>query len=746
MSIVENQVLDSNQTYTDSYTTTWIRYPYGVRLESDPRSVLNSVVELEKFIMEEDMDKQTLSGYLSILKGSMQSDEGGVNGLNKYGITSDREVNYYFNYPNFSDTRVGCNDAINPYWQFNRDDDICPPSLVPKKFTAGNNLNKDSRYKSYAEHAAGMGRVYAETYDAQQQIVWFEAGVPKFTNLIAYYRDAMDADVATAMNNGSVISILGQAINIAIKVTAFTITFGLLSVLYIARWTDRMVNERITKYYSFESTMGMYYAMVNSMLQYTATTMGIHPLTLNQAHGPTNGANMIEQLDAAPKNPNQKTYTGYQTVTTEKDGVTETHFEKKSVTINESSTTSEYKQFAGIPELFRNGPDIFKIMNRKSRLIDQQNTLYSVEDLMRAQANKDSDLFLEPEKEPNFTESATGAQTQDMQWYYSDSDSSWWSTLKGSIMGSGNYVGFKVERGVGPSESFSNETGPTGLAEKINNESRAKRDEQDNNIFGRSLLGRAAQKGLDAITEGGDIKKNALEKGKEMLVEGAIGALAGAVGFDIGSVLVTGNGFLEIPEVWKSSSAGARSYSMSFKLRSRYGDPVSIFQSIYIPLFLLIALAVPKAAGSHSYTSPFLIRAYCRGMFNIPLGIVTSLTIERGRDEFGWSSQYLPLEVNVSMTIKDLSPQLFISMNCGVIDTFTKNTTMQSYLDTLSALGLRDMIYWYPKIVRKMNAALATARSTIFNPSYHGTRLGKSKLGKMVSALVPYKVDRASRR
>ena len=242
-----------------------------------------------------------------------------------------------------------------------------------------------------------------------------------------------------------------------------------------------------------------------------------------------------------------------------------------------------------------------------------------------------------------------------------------------------------------------------------------------------------------------NVKQNLIGNISTELKRGAIGVFASAASFDIGTVLVTGNGFLEIPKVWRSSSM-TRNYSFSFKLRSRYGDPVSVFQSVYIPLFMLIALAAPRAIGDSSYTSPFLIRAYCKGMFHIPLGIISSLTINRGSPEFGWSSQFYPLEVTVSITIEDLSPQLFVSMNDGIIDTFTRNTNMQAYLDTLSSLGLRDMVYMWPKLVRKMNTALAVARSTIFNTSYHGTRLGKSRLGKVIGAFVPYNDDRASQR
>lgn len=742
---------DRNQTFTDKYATTWISYPYGVKLQSSPDAVLHSIIELEKFVMEDDLDEKTLNEYLAMLQDST-SHSGTINGvsdgtgdINQYAITTDQEVNYYFNYPNFSDTRIGCNDAINPYWQFNRDDDICPPSLIPQSIKASKSYSTSgSRYMQANEHASGMGRVYADVYDSQQQIVWFEAGIPKFTNLINYYRDAMDANVAAVINNGD-ISLLGKIIGGLTKVTAFIITAGLCSVFYISRWMDEAVDNRVTKYYSFSSTMSIYYAMVNSMLQYTAVSMGLHPLTLKSHTGIQMGQRYIQKGDA---NTEREVYEGYEAITeVDEDGFEHTTYKPKTITTEKSLSNSEMSKVNGIPEILKDGVDIFKIMNRKSRMIDQNNASFTVEELIDIQATKQEQykhLFV-GEQEWDYDESKGGwFSTNPFKDGASDGLSDWWSTLKGSVLGSGNFVGFKVERMNPPQETFTNNTGPTGLADKINSESQAKKDELDE--MGGSKTMAFGKKLVEALKDSNDWKQTTMNLIGGKALEGAASALSSALGFDIGTVLQSGNGFLEIPKVWKNSSMGTRTYSLDFKLRSRYGDPVSIFQTIYIPLFLLIALSIPRAIGAHAYTSPFILRAFCKGMFHIPVGIVTNLSITRGRDEYGWSSQFLPLEVIVNMTIEDLSPQLFISMNYGALDTFTKNSTMQSYLEVLSSLGLRDMIYWYPKVVRKTYAALATAKTTVFNPAYYGTSLGKSRLGKLASALVPFHIDRASGR
>lgn len=722
-------------------TVNWIQYPYGIRLDSDPKNILMSIVDLENWINSGEFTDpsdpdyaKTIEEYGNILKSNPTTDADAM-GSNAGNLVPDQEIVDYFTKPIPSDTRVGCNDAINPYWQFNRDDDIRPPALVDPWYAANKNLDtKGSRNINAAKHAVGMGRVYASMYDNQQQILWIEAGVPRFTNLLSYYRDVCrDATVAEAINSGNMVSIAARVAAMVLKVTTWVILFPVMTLLWIPRWMERLTNERITKYYSFKSTMPMYYSMVNSMLQYTAVSMGLHPRTLAKRDYDGNNANGMQIMESLDVN-------------TEKDN-------------------------PGIPEILRHGPDIFKIMNRRSQQLSIQKNEYTTTELlyqMRLSGRNDTsikdDAFRTEGLEyswNNDENDGAGAwkkmSPDDYQIVDNEGNEAeetgffksrfidWWSSLKGTVLGSGNHVGFKIEKGATFSEDFANTTGETGLAEKINSFAASRREDKE--LFGQTFGGRIINKTLLAATEGGiaNAKRTFLESAQQEISNAVISAAASAASFDIGTVLVTGNGFLEIPKVWRSSTM-TRNYSFSFKLRSRYGDPVSVFQSIYIPLFMLIALAAPRAIGDSSYTSPFLIRAYCRGMFHIPLGIITSLSINRGSPEFGWSSQFYPLEVNVTISIEDLSPQLFVSMNDGVIDTFSRNTTMQAYLDTLSSLGLRDMVYMWPKLARKMNTALAVARSKTFNPSYYGTRLGQSRVGKAIGAFIPYNTDRASQK
>ena len=449
--------------------TIWIQYPYGVKLESDPRAILHSIVEAEKYIMEDDADEKTVDEYLDVLRTGNGTTTGGLGGeYDKWGVTSDAEIARYFTQSSLADTRVGCNDAINPYWQFNRDDDICPPGLVPTEFAADQAYSTNSnRFHRELKHASGMGRVYAEMYDSQQQILWIEAGVPRFTNLLDYYSDAADKDVATALNSGNISVFASKLASLAIQGAVWAFFFPIMSLIWIPRWMERLTNERITKYYTFRSTMTMYYSTVNAMLQYTAISMGLHPLTLQHhpaENGVANGADIEHAYDIRQEN-DQQVEIKYveQTVPVieyDANGRRTVRQETKRVRQIVPVEQTYDANYRGVPEILRRGPDIFRIMNRRSQMIDLKKATYTTEELYKLADGKDADVFVPDEGDP---------QQKDGIWsFLHDATSSWWSTLKGSILGSGNHVGFKIEKGANFSEDFANTTGETGLAEKFN--------------------------------------------------------------------------------------------------------------------------------------------------------------------------------------------------------------------------------------------------------------------------------------
>jgi len=310
-------------------------------------------------------------------------------------------------------------------------------------------------------------------------------------------------------------------------------------------------------------------------------------------------------------------------------------------------------------------------------------------------------------------------------------EKSMWENLSTGVMealtGAQRFVGFRIEKSTGSSETGSNTTKEPNFLGLINSEVSAGRERTLNmNAIRNSSVGQAADKMYKFF--GG-------------IAEG----VADTMNLTGGLEILKGSGFLDVPEVWNSSSF-TKSYTFDFQFRSPYGDPVSIFYSLYIPLFMLIAGAFPRSVGQNSYSSPFIIRAYSQGMFAIPLGIIDSITIKRGNAEYGWanaSGSMLPTEIDVSLSIKDLSPIMHVAISDGSVSLkeWTKilgqNSNFQEYLLTLSGVNIAQRVLLWQQFQKRMKAILGTLSNNKFNALMFGFDVGNTKLGRALSYVLP---------
>ncbi len=143
---------------------------------------------------------------------------------------------------------------------------------------------------------------------------------------------------------------------------------------------------------------------------------------------------------------------------------------------------------------------------------------------------------------------------------------------------------------------------------------------------------------------------------------------------------VATGGQLLFPEIWADHEY-SKSYSVSLKLRTPDNDLLSWYLNIYVPLCHLVALTAPRQVSSdvaNGYMSPFLIRAYLKGAFNCDCGIVTSLSISRGK-EGSWTLNGLPTEVDVNMSFKDLYSMIILTQS-DKTDWFMANTALMDYI------------------------------------------------------------------
>lgn len=316
----------------------------------------------------------------------------------------------------------------------------------------------------------------------------------------------------------------------------------------------------------------------------------------------------------------------------------------------------------------------------------------------------------------NWIDKLTNKVTSAGEWFITSADM---TTLEANL-----FVGYRIEKSTDSQESLSNSTTESKLASIVNSK---------------------VQEGRERAFMMGDKSGGVLQNIVSAFGGSVSGLVAGAgdmVGLNVGEAVnqsMLGNAVTDIPKIYAGSSF-SKSYSFNMKLRAYKGDTDSILQRLYIPAFSVMAGAFPRATGKNSYTSPYYCRFYSRGMIACPLGMVSDLTITRGSDQFGWNNRHLPLALNLSFSIEDLSPAMYIAIaadGTSGIEIFGQNSTYQEYLLTLSGMGLQERLLFSKNFKRRINTILNLVSSEFFNPYYLGAEVGSSLPGQLFAALRP---------
>ena len=245
----------------------------------------------------------------------------------------------------------------------------------------------------------------------------------------------------------------------------------------------------------------------------------------------------------------------------------------------------------------------------------------------------------------------------------------------------GNAIPFYINSEASFQDSFSNETTDSTLSSTINALSDRAREIQ-------FLLGTASS----AVGEAFDKVDGTLTDVKEQ-INNIVSKVAG--GNSIFTTIansvktIVSGGRLLFPQIW-SNSQFTKSYNISIKLTTPSYDKFSWWLNIYVPLCHLMALVLPRSEYVNSYTTPFLIKAFYRGMFNIDMGIITEMSFNRGK-EGSWTKDGLPTVVDVSFSIQDL----YTGMGMTSLGAMFKGTTLQNvsemdYIANLCGININE--------------------------------------------------------
>lgn len=267
-----------------------------------------------------------------------------------------------------------------------------------------------------------------------------------------------------------------------------------------------------------------------------------------------------------------------------------------------------------------------------------------------------------------------------------------WSKTYNKLKGytfSQQFISFYLDSENSIQETFSNQTGSSSLADSFNSHSSTANEFRFlTNVGLGKTMGIVDQTTYNAALKELDDLNSKLFNSSKLISNLGKGVLTIASG-----------GKLLFPKIWEDSSY-TKSYDISLKLRTPDCDMVSWYLNICVPLMHLIALAAPRQLSGNGYGSPFLIRAWYKGLFNVDMGIIDTLSITKGR-EAAWTADGLPTEIDINVSITDMYDALFISglNNNGLIDGvkgtsakyILKNTGMMDYLASTCGIDVNKV-------------------------------------------------------
>ena len=250
--------------------------------------------------------------------------------------------------------------------------------------------------------------------------------------------------------------------------------------------------------------------------------------------------------------------------------------------------------------------------------------------------------------------------------------------LKTSIASSSEYIGFYMDSTDSVSESFSNSTTQSQLASTLNGFSDTARELN-------FLLGAGAGIQYD-LMDSAKLNEtlDTIQGISDQYLRG--NTLFRTIGNNFATIATGGK--LLFPEIWADSEF-TRDFDITIKLRTPDCDTMSWYLNIYVPLCHLIALAAGhQVEHVNGYSTPFLVRAFYKGLFNVDMGIVTSMNIRKGK-EAAWNIDGLPTEIDVDISIKDLYNMLTITRQKEAGD-FVNNICLVSYLANSCGVNINE--------------------------------------------------------
>lgn len=636
----------------------------------------------------------------------------------------------------FTSAVIGKSIEINPKPQFTRYADIRSKGIFPDR----HDVTVPSATGNY-----GMGRYYSEAFDDNAQRIYMRFGVPQFNSLVSFLLNAADYQETQLARTGR-ISKLYTATKVVFSIATF-IAFPVLTAgIYLYKGLNALLGSPTSKFYTIKPTMHTYWSAVNTLVNNIGVSKGLFPTQfLNNVDGQVNQPGSLFNINAGvtdgsgnvlpnsllgqlsrlmPDVIDSHGYFDVFAIAAKPQALANRLFD---FVYNQVNTTADISGPITITDAQRNNPDNPELTNRSiynSRLVA---TNTSFLDFVKRSVITFSDYFVDNssngssvgESDPRAASSSeinqdnqqveNGATLAEGGQNNAPTKESFLNFLSAEFSEGAAFAIFQVDYTGSITDSFSNSAVESELSNSINSTSSSMREARFNvadfniaNIAGGLVSGLAnsvkdvAMGALDGVT-----------MGYGSSVMSALGILAG-------------NGYIDIPKHWQSSSASIGRSTYSMELISPYGNVVSQMTNIYIPLSMILVGALPLATGKQSYTSPFLVQLFDRGRSQIQLGLIESVSITRGTSNLGFTNVGYPMAMKVSFSVADLSSIISMPLATGGLFNLNNSSSdmmINDYIAVLAGQDIYSQIYALPRIKINIAKAINSAKRFV-SPAY----------------------------
>jgi len=582
----------------------------------------------------------------------------------------------------YTDTTLGGNFAINPPPQWTRSADI--------------------KRRGRGANSSGMGRAYGERIDENSQIVYLRAGVATFNSLSTFVTNFYSPEagsMARAGRGGNLFFQVGKVVGFVVNVMAWK----LQAMQIIGKAVAFYLEKGSTRFYRLKPAMPVYWQTVQNIVNQLAVNVGASPRSIE--NNPVDkGVLQGFQFTTDDAKRLRDAFPGLFTLSGSIDVWAIANRAQRMYMNQIRSLENHYSTYeAGIKDALEN--DIAAVY---SGPIEDPGANLNYRDYFEQWLNSSAGMMENVTKDANGQITSQGVETLNSI----ESDPvSFLEFYKAELYDGSAFVGFRVNYTGSVQESVSNQSGESDLAAELNNYTSQ----------ARSASFKMA---------GGNIVPGI----KEVL--GAVGDVASGVAdnFGLSGVLnaAIGGTFVDIPLQWKSSMMQLPRSTYTIDLVSPYNHPIAKLMYQYIPMAMLIAAAFPRSTGRQSYYSPPMIEFYDQGRSQTRLGMIDSLTFERGITNLGFNHANRAMGIRATFSVADMSNIIHVPITMansltsvlggfavggvakGLLnatkqfanEVYDDDTAFNDYMAVIAGLGVADQVYTWRKSKLRATRAL----------------------------------------